>query len=124
MWSQYIAMNSNVTRYRKVGNRNVFRLNIRPKDPKDVRGTKKASEMIDLMIDNWDQLQEKFEDYTESDKEELMDHFNCAVENLGDALFGSDASPEDFKTFMAGLEEEKEQVFLIAVKEALLIEYE
>ena len=58
------------------------------------------------MVDNWDQLQAKFNGYSESEKDELMDHFNCSIETLGDVLFGSDASPDDFRTFMTGLEEE------------------
>ena len=81
---------------------------LQPKRPElvKVRGTEQASEMVELMIDNWDQLQSKFNDYSESDKDDLMDHFNCAINNLGESLFGDDANPEDFKQFMDGLEDE------------------
>ena len=54
------------------------------------------------MIDNWDQLKEKFNGYTESEKEDLVEHFNCAIFNLGDNLFGDDANPKDFRKFMEG----------------------
>ena len=72
---------------------------LKPKRPElvKVRGTEQASEMVELMIDNWDQLQSKFNDYSESDKDDLMDHFNCAINNLGESLFRDDANPEDFK---------------------------
>ena len=53
-----------------------------------------------------------------------MDHFNCAINNLGDNLFGDDANVIDFKKFMGALEDEQEMIFLAAVREALLIEYE
>ena len=62
-----------------------------------VRGTEQASEMVEIMTENWAQLQEAFKGYSEAEKEEMLDHFNCAIENLGDALFGDDTNISDFK---------------------------
>ena len=36
------------------------KLAFKPRSNKDARGTKQASEMLELMVENWDQLQEKF----------------------------------------------------------------
>ena len=91
-----------------MSNMSKVKIVLKPKRPElvKVRGTEQASEMVELMIDNWVQLQSKFNDYSESDKDDLMDHFNCAINNLGESLFGDDANPEDFKQFMDGLEDE------------------
>ena len=62
--------------------------------------------MVEIMTDNWAELQEKFTGYTEAEKEELMDHFNCAIENLGDVLFGDESNKGDFKSFIKALEDE------------------
>ena len=84
------------------------RLQIKPKNKHlgQARGTTQASEMVEIMIDNWDQLQDKFNSQTESEKEEMMDHFNCSIDNLGDTLFGDDANPDDFKKLIKGLEDD------------------
>ena len=93
-------------------------------DAAKARGTEQASEMLELMVDNWEQLQEKFKTQTEAEKEDMMDHFNSTIENLGDTLFGDDANIEDFKAFIGGLEDEEEEAFMSSIKEALLIEAE
>ena len=89
---------------------------------KGARGTEQASEMVELMQENWEQIQEKFLGQTESEKEEMLEHFNNAIENLGDTLFGEDASPEEFKNFVNDLADDEGNAFLESVKEALLIE--
>ena len=61
--------------------------------------------MLELMVENWDQLQEKFADYSESEKEEMIDHFNNTIENLGDMLFGDDANVDDFEQLVSSFEE-------------------
>ena len=87
-------------------------------------GTEQAPEMLELMAENWEQLQEKFNSQTEAEKNDMMDHFNSSIENLGDTLFGDDANIDDFRSFIGGLEDEEETQFVTAVKEALLIEEE
>ena len=52
----------------------------------------------------------------------MLEHFNNAIENLGDTLFGEDASPEEFKNFVNDLADDEGNAFLESVKEALLIE--
>ena len=89
---------------------------------KGARGTEQASEMLELMQENWEQIQEKFSGQTESEKDEMLEHFNNALDSLGDTLFGEDASPEEFKNFVNVLADEEGNIFLEAVKEALLIE--
>ena len=98
------------------------KLTLVPKEAKDARGTKQASEMLELMVDNWDQLQEKYNDQTEAEKEEMCDHFNSAIENLGDTLFGDEPNVDDFRAFVQGLKDEEEEDFMTAVRDALLIE--
>ena len=80
--------------------------------------------MVELMSSNWAQLQEKFAGQTEAEKEDMLDHFNSSIENLGDTLFGDDANIDDFKNFVTNLEDDEEAEFLAAIKEALLIEEE
>ena len=53
-----------------------------------------------------------------------MDHFNSTIENLGDTLFGDDAGIDDFRQFVGGFQDEEEEQFMTAIKEALLIEAE
>ena len=61
---------------------------------------------------------------SDTDKEAMIEHFNQAVENLGDTMFGDDASAEDLKAFADGLEDEECKAFVKAVTEALLLEDE
>ena len=88
------------------------------------RGTEQATEMVEMLSDNWDQLQDKFKGQTEAEKEEMMDLFNCAVENLGDTLFGDDAKIDDFASFVDNLEDEESAAFMGAIKKAIGIEAE
>ena len=99
-------------------------LKLKGADEAKARGTEQAPEMLELMLDNWDQLQEKFKSQTETEKEDMMDHFNSSIENLGDTLFGDDANIDDFKNFVTNLEDEEEAEFLAAIRDALLIEEE
>ena len=58
------------------------------------------------LCDNWDQLQDNYQSQTETEKEDMLEYFNSAIENLGDTLFGDDAEVEAFKDFVTGLEKE------------------
>ena len=70
------------------------------------RGTEQAPEMIELLKDNWADLQSAFSSYSKEEQDELLDHFNQALEDLGDNLFGADANIDDLRTFVLGQEEE------------------
>ena len=98
------------------------RLVLKPKGEKGSRGTEAAKEMLELMTENWDQLQDKFNSQNESEKSEMLEHFNQTIECLGDTLFGDDCNIEDFTAFVDGLEDEEEKKFMDAVNEALLID--
>ena len=63
--------------------------------------------MIDLMVYNWSALQERFNEQTESEKEEYIEHFNSAIDGLGDTLFGDVANIIDFKQFVNSLDDEE-----------------
>ena len=52
----------------------------------------------------------------------MIDHFNDACDELGDQLFGEDASIEDFDRAVRSLEEAEEAKFMEAVREALELE--
>ena len=41
----------------------------------------------------------------------MKEHFNIAIEGLGDALFGEECSADKFKEFFYGLEEEDSKKF-------------
>ena len=86
------------------------------------RGTEGASEMLELMSSNWEQIRDAFAQYSDEEQNELMDHFNDTLDDLGENLFGEDAQMEDFKTYITGMEEEDQKKFLAAVKESLMLE--
>ena len=96
-----------------------LRLNCRARG---ARGTEKAREMLELMTENWTQLQENFRNQSEEEQGEMIDHFNDACDELGDQLFGEDASIEDFDRAVRSLEEAEEAKFMEAVREALELE--
>ena len=102
----------------------IKKLAIRLKNPDKAgaRGTKAADEMMDLLRDNWDQVQAKFNDLNESEKNEMLEHFNSQFENLGDALFGSDAGVDELNNYVDGLDDDKKEDFCTCVDEALQIE--
>ena len=79
------------------------RLVLKPKGDRGSRGTEAAKEMLELMTDNWDQLQDKFNSQTENEQIEMLEHFNETIDGLGDTLFGDDCNIEDFTAFINGL---------------------
>ena len=88
---------------------------------KDSRGSADASGLIDLCDNNWDAIQEAFTAGTEAEQEELIDHFNSAVDGqeVGNSLFGGDK--EDFKSKMETLNDEELKAFVDATKASELI---
>ena len=53
----------------------------------------------------------------------MIEHFNSAVEHLGDNIFGAEANEEDFEKFITGSDEATQEKFLQAVKEVLDIDF-
>ena len=84
----------------------LFKPKPRPPEEDGSRGTEQAPQMVELMIENWDQLQEKFAEYDESEKGEMIEHFNSTIDCLGDSLFGGDANQEEFAALVNQSDEE------------------
>ena len=72
------------------------------KGSKGARGTEQADQLIDLLSENWQQIQDAFKAKTEDEQEALLAHFESINEDLGDCLFGDSASAEDVKKFVEG----------------------
>ena len=43
---------------------------------------------------------------SETEKEDMIEHFNATVDGLGDTMFGDDANVNDLIAFVDGLEDE------------------
>ena len=86
---------------------------------KKIRGTKDAKICVEILESNWQQLQAAFE-AAEDEQDGLIEHFNAAIDGLGDALFGGDQN--DFKSKMDGLNEVEEEAFIEALKQSGLID--
>ena len=52
----------------------------------------------------------------------MLEHFNSQFENLGDALFGSDAGVDELNNYVDGLDDDKKEDFCTCVDDALQIE--
>ena len=72
------------------------------KGSKGARGTEQADQLIDLLSENWQQIQDSFKAKSEDEQEALLAHFESINEDLGDCLFGDSASAEDVKKFVEG----------------------
>ena len=57
---------------------------------KPARGAKDAAVCVELVDNNWEEIQDAFKAATEDEQNELFDHFNGAVDGVGEALFGAD----------------------------------
>ena len=90
--------------------------------PEGFRGMSTANEVMETLCDNWSQLQDNYLNQTETEKEDMLEYFNNAIENLGDTLFGEDCDVEAFKDFVTGLEKGQQAKFMTAIEEGLAIE--
>ena len=52
----------------------------------------------------------------------MLDHFNSAIDNLGNVLFGEESEAGELKTLVNALSDEKCDQFVVAVKEAMILE--
>ena len=87
------------------------------------RGTQAADEVMDMLKENWDEIQDKFNALTESEKNDMLEHFNADFENVGDTLFGAEAQIEALTEYVNGLDEEFKTKFCECVHDALQIEH-
>ena len=80
-------------------------------------------EMLEILQENWDQIQEKFFNITsESEKEDYIDHLNNNFEYLGDVLFGADASIEEITQLVDDNDEQQKVKFCEIVDEVFQFE--
>ena len=96
------------------------KIHIKPVNKLGARGTKQASEMLEMFRENWEQIQEKFNAFSEEERNDMLDHFNRSFENLGDALFGKDACIDELENYVESLNEERKGEFCTCVNDALL----
>ena len=87
---------------------------------KPARGAKDAAVCVELCEHNWSEIQDAFQACSEEEQNELFEHFNGAVDGVGDVLFGEDQ--QDFKSKMEGLNDEEQKAFVKALRESELIE--
>ena len=94
------------------------------KGSKGARGTEQANELIEMLNENWDQVQDLFNNKTEEQQEELLAHFESVNVDLGDCLFGESASAEDVSKFINGKPDEEQDAIAAAINEALNVKEE
>ena len=78
------------------------------KGSKGARGTEQANELIDMLNENWDQVQELFNNKSEEEQNELFEHCESINQDLGDCLFGDGANPEDVSKFINGKSDDEQ----------------
>ena len=88
------------------------------------RGTEQATEVCEMLSENWQQFREKYNSLEQEEQDEMLEHFDSILENLGDILFGEDSNDEDMQKFVLSSSDEEQNAFAKAVEECLLIEEE
>ena len=85
-----------------------------------IRGVADAKVVMEILTNNWDEISAAFNECSEEEQQELMDHFNTVAHEIGDALFGGDV--DDFKSKIDGLNDEEQESFVERLKESELID--
>ena len=52
----------------------------------------------------------------------MMDYLNSAMENLGDMLFGDDATADDLVPYVTALGDEQQDLFVATLNETMVFE--
>ena len=86
------------------------------------RGTEAANEVCDMLSENWDQFREQYLALDPQDQDDMLEHFEGVIENLGDILFGEDSNEEDLRRFVMARPDEEQDAFAKAMAENLLIQ--
>ena len=94
------------------------------KGSKGARGTEQANELIDMLSENWQQVQDLFNNKSEEQQEELLAHFESVNPDLGDCLFGEEASAEDVSKFINGKPDAEQDAIAEAINDALNVKEE
>ena len=87
-----------------------------------VRGSEDAKVMIEILIDEWDQVQEQFKNKQEDEQEQLLLFLESVNEDLPDCLFGDNSAAEDVQKFVNGKKDEEQDVIAKAIFEILDIQ--
>ena len=98
------------------------KIQIKLKGSHGARGTKESDQMLEMLSHNWDQIQQKFQNASESEKAEYLEHFNSNFENLGDSLFGDEAGIEEITDLVNAYDEEQKVKFCETVEEVFQFE--
>ena len=72
-----------------------------------------------MLSENWQQVQDLFNSKSEEQQEELLAHFESVNPDLGDCLFGEEASAEDVSKFINGKPDEEQDAIAAAINDAL-----
>ena len=75
--------------------------------PDGARGTANCAAMLDTLKDHFDGIRERFMERSEEERDEMIDYLNSAMENLGDMLFGDDATADDLDPYVTALSDDK-----------------
>ena len=92
------------------------------KGSKGARGSEQAEQLIDMLSENWAQIQDVFKNKSEEEQGILLEHFESINEDLGDCLFGEDASAEDVKKFIHGKPDAEQEQISASIQDALAVE--
>ena len=97
-------------------------LRLIPKSPKPklIHGSADAKIALEILTNNWDEISAAYDECSEEEQQELIDHFNSVAYELGEALFGDDV--DDFKSKIDGLNDEEQESFVERLKESELID--
>ena len=89
------------------------------KGSKGARGTEQADQLIDMLAENWQQIQDAFQAKSADEQEALLAHFESINEDLGDCLFGDSATAEDVRKFVDGKSEAEQNALAENIQAAL-----
>ena len=95
------------------------KLRLKPKS-RIIRGVKDAKIALEILTNNWDEISAAYDDCSEEEQQELIDHFNSVAYEVGEALFGGDV--DYFKSKIDGLNDEEQESFVERLKESELID--
>ena len=82
------------------------KLRLKPKSG-IIRGFADAKIALEILTNNWDEISAAYDECSEEEQQELIDHFNTVAYELGEALFGDDV--DDFKSKIDGLNDEEQE---------------
>ena len=86
------------------------------------RGTKSANDLVETLTENWNQMRKSYNEKDAGEKEEMLDFFNSAIDNLGEILFGDDSESAELADFVNSLDDGKCDIFVTTVNDGCIIE--